>query len=351
MSIVESISIVQAGLSGPTNETFRTAIAQAGHLFRLEAIATASHPELVGSRLGSTALQSHPALEDVPIISLEDAVHNTDAQVVFSGLSNEMAAEYEDQLASGRWVGTNAGVNRMRPDVALFNAYIPSDQLQELSQADLPGHIIANGNCMSVITTVPVAPLVSTLGVKGMHVETLQGWSGKGLMEVPKAKEGDIEPIFGDEASKIETEPNKFMGSMSTPDSIDITADPKRGPWVRGHYARVTLDMVRPTSKEEVLDIWRSVRAPESLHGVKYGDYSPKIKPVKVSHKDLLIFGVPNSPQLASIKPMRAKVHLLGVGGEDNHQVVLQVSGDNLGLGAAGSSIMNIVYARKMGYL
>ena len=345
MSNSEVIRVVQAGATGPVAEAFRAIIAQPEVPLSLEAVA-ASTPAHIGKKLGEIAA-APPGLEDVPVISLDDAIHNTASRVVFSGLRNEEAAEYEDLLARGRVLATNAGVNRMRPDVALFNAYIKSPQLYELSGVERPGYIIANGNCTSIFLSVALAPLRKAIGISRVEVETWQGWSGAGRGQVPEEYADQVIPIEGDEKEKIETEPRKFLSSMQELADIAIQATPKRGPWVTGHYERVRVELARTTTTEEVNDIWRSFRSPRCLHGLP-GKCMPARSPIQVLYEGRLLDYEGSVPKLGVQHPMKVQARVLEVDPEDGRKVEFEISGHNLILGAAGASIMNVLYLKRM---
>ena len=350
MSRPESIDVIQLGLSGVVAEKFREIAADPRSPLHLVAIASASESADIGKRLGQTGLAHAPILDYVPIVSI-DAVPNIEAPVVFSGLRTEEAEHQEDRLSENRLLVTNASANRMQPYAALFNPYIGGEQLDELYGASVPGRILAGGNCVAIPVSMVAAPLNRALGITSMKIETAQGWSGKGVTQVPAGYEGELPDITGDEAQKIQEEPAKFLGSMKQPADIAIYAEPKRAPWVYGHHAKVEMKVGTPTTKEEVIELLNEVRAPEELRRFKYGKKGPQRRPLKLSKHSLIEHDGKNKLRLArKPKPMRAGVHVRKVK-EDGLTIRLEVTGDNLVLGAAGSNVMNIVYARAKGYI
>lgn len=350
MSSGEAIDVVQLGLSGPVAEKFREIAGDPRSPLHLTGIATASHPELIGKRLGQTGL-SHPStLDYVPIVDLDDVPH-MESEAVFSGLQTDEARHRELAIAEGRWLFTNASPNRMQNYAALYNAYVGGSQLEELNGMSLPGRIVAGGNCVAIPLSMVTAPLNRALGVTSMKVVTLQGWSGKGLSEVPKESMGEMPPITGDEQQKIEEEPNKFLGSIRDHDDITIHATPQRGSWVYGHHLKVRFKTKRPTSKEEVVELLEDVRMPEDLANFRYGKNGPQKRPLRVTDRSLLKPADVEKLKLArQPKPMRADVHVKKVS-EDGQTIKLEIVGDNLVLGASGSNVMNMIHARAKGLI
>lgn len=355
--------IDQAGATGPVNELFRQTIANPLLRMRLGRVATARE-ENVGDRLGDHDPNCPDEWTDIKLISLKDLAEGTEAGVVFSGLQAEPAAEYEDRLAEGRLVVSNASANRMRLDVPLVNAFINGHQIDELYQRDVSGRIMAGGNCMSGIIAVPAYPIHQAIGIQGMRIETMQGWSGAGKDEVPP-EASDFPPVGGDENDKIMTEPNMFLGaSMEAPADIHIGAHAKRGPWLRGHHAKITARLDRETTRHEIEELWRHFKAPEALDAVKpevralsqvEGEKWPRryqqIKPVRLRYEDLVRRDREPIKLKGGVHPMRVKAHLLEVEARSPDMAVFEVTGDNLMLGAVGVNLLNVVYARAQGYL
>jgi len=353
MSRQEATSVLQLGLDGPVNTYFRNIIAEPGFPFRLEAIATASHPELAGKRLGKTGLKHPPVLTKVPIINLDTAIQGTDSPVAFSGLKGEAAAHYDNLAAADRVVFANDAAYRMDRDVPLTNTYVGSSQMDELFSVPRSRHIVAVGNCTSGIGSTVFEPLHRAIGLASLRLDTLQGWSSAGLSEIPK--DGYYKPTKmpdDDEKDKLETEPRKMLGSLEQPADIHISAKPKRSTWLDGHYIEADVTFRRPTSSEEVEDALRSFRAPKEVRGFKYGENSPRRKPIKLTNRQLLLTdGGCGFQPLPRLHPMRVIVSLGELTGENQDRVTIKMVGHNLALGAAGGSASNMLLARQRGYI
>jgi aspartate-semialdehyde dehydrogenase len=184
-------------------------------------------------------------------------------------------------------------------------------------------------------------------------IKTLQGHSGAGMATVPKDKRGGPTPMEdGSEKEKLETEPLKFLGSMRERAAIDIQAYPERAPWVWGHHILAVVKFKRGTKPKEVKNILRSFRAPEELRGIKYGEDSPKRKPIKViDHSPLIIGKTGNMKKVAPLYPMRVVAHLQEVSGVDQDEAIIEIAAHNVSLGAVGASAMNMTLARERGYI
>lgn len=341
--------VIQAGLEGLVADNFRSAAASHNSGLELVAVA-AARPQYVGHRLEEAVPHCSPRWRDVPVVSLDNALEIS-APVVFSGLRNEDAAEYEDKLAASRTLVTNSSVNRMRDDVALFNAYVGGTQLEQLYGAERPGYILAVGNCMTIIESVVLAPLAKEIGITAVRAKTFQGWSGAGLRAIPNDK-SPIGVIPGDEREKQTTELNKFFGAMDQPANMRLSARPNRGPWVLGHYAKLEVTFQRLSSQEEVESLWHDFKAPDVLRSLHYGNkYRPRSHPVRVSRRQsLLQLGQYGAVGIVRPEPMRVKALFSGAE-KLGRQLSMEVVGDNLMLGAAGSAVMNIAYARRKGHI
>jgi aspartate-semialdehyde dehydrogenase len=354
--------IDQAGATGVVAELFRQVISNPELHMQLGEVATAQ-ANRVGKRLGTEDPTCPPQWADKRLISIEDLAHGGSGSVVFSGLRADQAVEHEDSLAVDRLEVTNSAANRMREDVPLVSTFVNADQIDKLYDQDLPGRIIAGGNCKSAMLAVALAPIHREIGIVSMHVETLQGWSGTGAREVPEGVD-EIRPIIGDEQSKIETEPNKFLGtSLQEPAQIAIVANPHRAPWLRGHHAIVRAQLERETSVNEIQDLMRSFDAPKELETVKtelraisqiervkWPRRHQHIKPIKLLYHDLVRYDT-HPPKLTSVYPMRVKAHVIEVDESDPRKLTLEEAGNNLLIGSVGGNILNIVYARAKGYV
>ena len=151
--------------------------------------------------------------------------------------------------------------------------------------------------------------------------------------------------------------------SMDQPADITIAASPKRGPWVRGHHARVQARLARETSKREVEHLFRHFKAPRALDSVKDeikalsqagGEVWPHrhqpVRPLKLAYHELIRHDV-KPAKLTRIHPLRVTAHVRNVELGNPSIVHFEVAGDNLMIGAVGVNLLNAIYARSQGYL
>jgi aspartate-semialdehyde dehydrogenase len=345
------IDTLQFGMTGLVAETFRLYAARDDVPLNLAGVIS-SRPQSMTDRfrhrkqtLGQAGEQENfevlEAHQDVPVLTLRQGL-NFEAPLVFSSPQAEAAQKYERRLSIGRLLVSNASALRMEDDVALANAYFSSEQIDEMMVEDRRGRIIANGNCGSIILAAGLAPL-RPIGVNSLFVTTLQGWSGKGLRAVPKGEEASITPIAGDEREKLATEPNKLLApSRHHLEDLNIKAFPRRGPWVYGHYIEADATFSRETSPIEIEESWREFQAPDCFKGTDV-DYLPQRYPIEVVPRSQILTKKP-ALNLDRPDPMRVRASVLRFDPEYPKRATVGFSGDNLFLGAAGSSVMNALY-------
>jgi aspartate-semialdehyde dehydrogenase len=175
-------------------------------------------------------------------------------------------------VAAGAVVVDNSSAFRMDPDCPLV---VPEVNPQTL--ADHHG-IVANPNCVAIITVVPVAPLARAFGLKRLQMATYQAASGAGAaaMEELRASteawlEGrpfapqvlphpyafnlfshnaDVNPETGynGEEEKVIEECRRILDAPALP--IGVTCI--RVPVLRAHAIAMTLEFDRVVSPEEV---------------------------------------------------------------------------------------------------
>ena len=142
------------------------------------------------------------------------------ADIVFSALDSSVAGDAEPAFArAGKMVLTNAKNHRMAPDVPLVIAEVNPSHLRVLEAQrkgrGWAGGIVANGNCASIVATLPLAPIHQIFGISKIITMTMQAVSGAGYPGVPSLDIlGNVIPYIADEEPKVETEIQKFLGSI-----------------------------------------------------------------------------------------------------------------------------------------
>src|SRR3569833_3012533 len=112
------------------------------------------------------------------------------ADRVFSARDSTTAATAEPAFAAaGRTVLTNAKNYRMEPDVPLVIAEVNPSHLDVIGvqrrNRKWTGAIIANGNCSSIVASLPLAPINERFGITKVMAMTMQAVSGAGYPGVP----------------------------------------------------------------------------------------------------------------------------------------------------------------------
>jgi len=187
------------------------------------------------------------------------------SKLLFSGLDSSVAGEAEAALsAKGHAVVSNSRNHRMDPDVPLLIPEINPDHLDAVAlqkRRTGGGYIVTNPNCSVVGLAMALAPLDRAIGVQSVAVVTLQALSGAGYPGVASLDIADnvIPYIGGGEEEKIETEPQKILGTFSggafTPASFPISCSVHRVAVVDGHSMAVFLRLARRPSPAEACRI------------------------------------------------------------------------------------------------
>ncbi len=197
-----------------------------------------------------------------------------DVALALSALPTDAARSYEERWAAHTAVCSNASAYRMTPDVPLI---IPEVNHEHLNLIDdqrkargWRGALVTNPNCSVIGVAMAVKPIESAFGIRQLHVATLQAVSGAGYPGVASLDIIDnIIPNIanGTEEEKIETEPNKILGTYA-PGSIDsaqiqISAQVTRVPVIDGHTALLSIKGVHAINADEARAAIREFVAPE----------------------------------------------------------------------------------------
>ncbi len=185
----------------------------------------------------------------------------TGPKLVFSALDASVAGDLEKAFAeAGHIVVSNARNYRMDPLVPLLVPEINPDHLQLVAQQreayGWKGGIVTNPNCSTVFLAMALAPL-RALGLTACNVVTLQATSGAGYPGVPSLDiVGNVVPFIGGEEEKLETEPQKIMGTLAgsrvEPHPVTVSAHTTRVPVIDGHTEMVSVDFASRVSADEV---------------------------------------------------------------------------------------------------
>lgn len=198
---------------------------------------------------------------------------NLDAKIIFSGLDASAAGEIETAFAeAGYYVISNARNHRFDDDVPLMIPEVNHDHLALLKKQNYKGGIVTNPNCSTIGLALALKPLHDAFGLEAVNVVTMQAISGAGYPGVSSLDIIDnVVPFIGGEEKKMETEPLKILGKLSS-SKIDfadfkISAQCNRVAVIDGHTECVQIKLKRKTSVEEIIKVWQNYRSlPQKLN-------------------------------------------------------------------------------------
>jgi len=214
------------------------------------------------------------AVREMRILGEDDPIH---APLIFSALPSKTAGELEAKLAAaGHIVCTNAGDHRMDPDVPLLIPEVNPEHLELVAvqrrRRGWGGAIVANPNCTATPATMALRPLLDAFGVERVMAVSMQALSGAGYPGVPSydAIDNVIPYIGGSEEEKVETEPQKMLGTLRdgavVPATFTTSAHCNRVPVLEGHLVCLSVAFARTPARDELVAALRGFRAlPQEL--------------------------------------------------------------------------------------
>ena len=266
------------------------------------------------------------------------------ADIVFSALDSSVAGDAEPAFArAGKMVLTNAKNHRMAPDVPLVIAEVNPSHLRVLEAQrkgrGWTGGIVANGNCASIVAALPLAPIQQKFGISKIITMTMQAVSGAGYPGVPSLDIlGNVIPYIADEESKVESEIQKFLGSIDAGGSairagtFAVSAHTNRVAVEHGHTICLSVELETKADARAVEQAIRDWRGDESARGLP----SSPDRPIVVSDR-------PDRPQpRRQVDTGHGMTVVVGrVRPDPVFDVKLVAMGHNVIRGAAGASVLN----------
>lgn len=186
-----------------------------------------------------------------------------DVALVFSALHKDQARELEPAFAAaGKAVVSNASAFRMGEDIPLLIPEINADHtgLIEVQKKNngWDGYIVTNPNCATIGLVLALKPLQDAFGIEACNVVTMQARSGAGYPGPSDEVIGDnVVPHIGGEEDKLETEPNKILGSLVdgaiAGADITLSAACHRVDVMDGHLKAASISFKnKPASEDEI---------------------------------------------------------------------------------------------------
>ena len=263
------------GASGTVGQRFIQLLA--GHpWFEIAALTTSDAK--AGKRYGDvTPWHFGPDMpEGIADMTLQPTRDELDAEICFSALPGEAAAQWEAALAkTGHHVFSNVKTHREDPDVPLIIAEVNPDHAAALEvqrkNRGWSGSIVTNGNCSAITFALAAAPVHRSFGIERAVVTTMQALSGAGYPGVASLDALDnVVPYIGEEEEKMERESKKFLGSWDGARFADapfaFSAHCNRVSVRDGHTEAVSVQLRERPSVADLVDAFRTFRGrPQEL--------------------------------------------------------------------------------------
>jgi len=189
---------------------------------------------------------------DLTVTETDPGAVADDVALCFSSLPSDVGATVEPAFVeAGYVVSSNSSNARMDPDVPLTIPEVNADHLAlievQRDERGWDGALVKNPNC-STITMVPTLAALDRFGLDRVRVATLQAVSGAGYAGVTSMEILDnVLPHIGGEATKMETESRKLLGTFDGAavhhHDADVSASCNRVPTLDGHLENVWADL------------------------------------------------------------------------------------------------------------
>lgn len=203
---------------------------------------------------------------------VKECIPNFESKIVFSGLDSSVAGEIETQFAeAGYFVISNARNHRFDADVPLLIPEINFEHLELLRVQNYKGGIVTNPNCSTIGLAMALKPLHDNFGLEAVNVVTMQAISGAGYPGIASLDILDnVVPFIGGEEEKLETEPAKILGKISSAKielaNFKISAQCNRVPVIDGHTECIQVKLKSKPTMEEIKKVWREFKSePQEL--------------------------------------------------------------------------------------
>ncbi|KGE70650.1 aspartate-semialdehyde dehydrogenase [Spirochaeta lutea] len=341
------INVAILGATGTVGQKFITLL-QGHPYFRIHEVVAS--PRSAGKPYAEAASwkQDIPIPQDVaPMVvkSLEDSLEST---ILFSGLDSSVAGEAETRFAKqGHFVISNSKNHRMDPDVPLIIPEINPEHFEIIKTQPYQGAIITNSNCSTMFLSMVLAPIHREFGIEAVQVTTMQAISGAGYPGVPSLDIlGNVVPFIGGEEDKLETEPQKILGTYTNgtiiPADFHVSAQCNRVPVIDGHTETLSIKLKKKASPQQVAEVLASFSGMPQEHKLPTAPEHP-----------IIVMSDENRPQPArdiwlqgGMATMVGRIRSCPV-----FDIKMVIMGHNTVRGAAGAAILNGEALVELGYL
>jgi aspartate-semialdehyde dehydrogenase len=187
-------------------------------------------------------------------------------KVVFAALDADIAREMEPRFAAaGCAVVSNSSAFRMDASVPLVIPEVNADHLHLIEEQtwrkESGGYMVTNPNCSAIGLVLALKPIEARFGIEQIFVTTMQAISGAGYPGVPSMDIlGNVVPYIKSEEEKMEAETLKLLGRFEghavKPLAARMSAHCNRVAVEDGHTESVSIKLVKPATREEMLAAW-----------------------------------------------------------------------------------------------
>jgi len=270
-----------------------------------------------------------------------------DVDLLFSSLPSSVGETVEPTFAEEGYVmSSNSSNFRTDEDVPLTIPEVNPGHLDlievQREERGWDGAIVKNPNCSTITMVPPLAALDGAFGLERVDVATLQAVSGAGYSGVTSMEIIDNAiPHIGGEATKMETESRKLLGTFDGAEvewhGMDVSASCNRIPTLDGHLENVWADTDEEPSVDAAAEAMRSYRSVD-LHS----------SPDQLVH----VFEEPDRPQ-PRLDRNASNGMGIATGGIEltTHGLQFNCLAHNTLRGAAGASILNGELLADQGYI
>lgn len=286
-------------------------------------------------------------------LTVKSLAPTLDCDFVFSALDSSIAGEAEEEFArAGYPVVSNSKNHRMDADVPLLIPEVNAAHLDAIAQQRrnrgyLGGFIVTNPNCSTAGLALVLKPLADAFGLEKVFVVTLQALSGAGYPGVASLDiVGNVVPHIGGEEDKMETEPQKILGTWEAGRFVDaamgISAHCNRVHVMDGHLECVSLGLKKRAPLDAVRDVLRNFEVDVELASL----------PSAVRHP-IVVVNEEDRPQPR--RDVHAGDGMAAVVGRVRKCPMLDVKltllSHNLVRGAAGAALLNAELLAARGFI
>ncbi len=196
-------------------------------------------------------------------------------KILFAALDTDIALALEPRFAqAGCAVISNSAAFRMHEDVPLVIPEVNADHLalleQQATRKSSGGYLVTNPNCSAIGLVLALKPLADRFGIDSLFVSTMQAVSGAGYPGVASLDIlGNVVPYIRNEEEKMPVETAKLLGTLEDqqvrPHALRMSAHCNRVAVEDGHTESVSIKLLTPASREEILAAWATFGPLEGL--------------------------------------------------------------------------------------